>query len=81
MPTGFVGCFVFCVPARLPCGALCWVLAMRYMRTPSGRRISFPRPSVWASDPRFCQYSVEVWMWTTSGSVAGRLSMPSRLPV
>jgi hypothetical protein len=40
-----------------------------------------PFVSVWTSEPRRCQYSVEVWVWMTSGSVSGRLSSASVFPV
>src|SRR6185295_13444515 len=62
--------------------AACGDPASMYMRTFGGISTSLPsRGSVWVMEPWRSQYSLEVWQWTMSGSVLGRLSTASTLPV
>ncbi len=58
----------------------CDMLELRYKRTFSGSGTGFPSPSATLREPRSCQNSLSESIWKTSGSVAGRFMMPSRIP-
>src|SRR5262245_26404797 len=59
----------------------CAVLELKYNRTFAGIGIDWPAASTTLSDARSCQNSVAESIWKTSGSVAGRFRIPSRMPL
>jgi hypothetical protein len=58
----------------------CPVLELKYSRTFCGIGTTCPAASITLSEAYSCQNSVAESIWKTSGSVAGRLRIPSRIP-